>query len=255
MMCYKFFIQFWRVCLLTLSVVGCQSTSTNKPEIVELTKKEYLELIEMSGQWHESKEGIQRLLSVEGDLRMLIGQLDVLVKEETYSKKPVVASSPLNKKFIEIPTALDDKRGSPPAFENTQKDNPIMALKPVQKTQAEKAILSTGTKNELAKIALPTTQPLEAKQVPALYALQVAAVTEQERVQKSLDAVVKKVPDAEKLAVNVEMKNIREQQYYRIKLGAFSDKVTAQAQCDRLKLKQVSCIVSYYTEQGNKGLL
>lgn len=252
MMCYKFFIQFWRVCLLTLSVVGCQSTSTNKPEIVELTKKEYLELIEVSEQWHESKEGIQRLLSVEGDLRMLIGQLDVLVKEETYSEKPVVASTPRHEKFIETLMPLDDKPEPQPVLENVKDDNSTIALKSEQKMPA---IVSTGIKKDLAQPIFPATQPIETNRDLALYALQVAAVTEQERVQKSLDAVVKKAPETERLAVNVEVKNIREQQYYRLKLGAFSDKVAAQAQCDRLKLKQVSCIVSYYTEQGNKGLL
>ncbi|KAF7774189.1 hypothetical protein PCIT_a0592 [Pseudoalteromonas citrea] len=254
-MYYKFFIQFWYICLLVLSITGCKSTSTKKPEIVELTKKEYLELIEVSEQWHESKEGIQRLLSVEGDLRMLIGQLDVLVKEETYSEKPVVASTPRREKFTETLTPLDDKPEPQPVLENVKDDNSIIALKSEQKTPAGKPIVSTVTKKDLAQPISPATQPVETNRASALYALQVAAVTEQERVQKSLDAVVKKAPEAERLAVNVEVKNIREQQYYRLKLGAFSDKFAAQAQCDRLKLKQVSCIVSYYTEQGNTGLL
>lgn len=231
---YKFFKKYMYICLLLVSMAGCKSTSMDKPETVELTKNEYLQLIEVSEQWQEAKDGIQRLLAVESDLKMLIGELDVLVKAQTKEQKQYAQKARRDEAFIE-PVALIDK--------------PSSSVSVIEKTN----VVSISAID--SKAADQHKKAVENKTVTANYALQVAAVTEQERLQKLLAAVVKKAPEAQDLAVNIEVKNIKKQQYYRLKLGAFSDKLAAQTQCERFKLKQVSCIVSYYTKQTHAGLL
>jgi hypothetical protein len=253
----KFYIQLLYVLILVLNVTGCKSTSTDKPEIVELTKKEYQALIEMSEQWRKSKEGIQRLLSVEGDLRVLIGQLDVLVKEETYNTNQTIATNNQGEKRADSKTPRDNKRDSKPNLETAQVDSPpiVVAMRAKENIKLDKPESNSDTQTHSVQKVPPDKPSLKTNKPKAIYALQVAAVTEHDRVKRSLDAVVKKAPEAEKLAVNVEVKNIKQQQYYRLKLGVFSDKLAAQAQCDRLKLKKVNCIVSYYTDQSKSGLL
>ncbi|MGS0496084.1 SPOR domain-containing protein [Pseudoalteromonas mariniglutinosa] len=51
---------------------------------------------------------------------------------------------------------------------------------------------------------------------------------------------------------NVETANVKGITYYRLKLGAYQYQKNAQADCDKLKQQQVSCIVSYYTDNPVK---
>ena len=51
---------------------------------------------------------------------------------------------------------------------------------------------------------------------------------------------------------NVETINVSGVTYYRLKLGAYQNQANAAADCDRLKQRQINCIVSHYTQQPLK---
>ncbi len=51
---------------------------------------------------------------------------------------------------------------------------------------------------------------------------------------------------------NVETINVSGVTYYRLKLGAYQEQANAAADCDKLKQRQINCIVSHYTQQPLK---
>ncbi|WP_083238700.1 SPOR domain-containing protein [Pseudoalteromonas tetraodonis] len=51
---------------------------------------------------------------------------------------------------------------------------------------------------------------------------------------------------------NVETINVSGVTYYRLKLGAYQNQANAAADCDKLKQRQINCIVSHYTQQPLK---
>ncbi|MDQ9093150.1 SPOR domain-containing protein [Pseudoalteromonas haloplanktis] len=101
-------------------------------------------------------------------------------------------------------------------------------------------------------IQAPVAQPQRTP--PALFALQIISVTQQVQLATSWQAMQHKAPSllTGTTIANVETANVKGITYYRLKLGAYQYQKNAQADCDKLKQQQVSCIVSYYTDNPVK---
>ncbi|OUS69517.1 hypothetical protein B5G52_16615 [Pseudoalteromonas sp. A601] len=193
--------------LVCTTFVGCNSTDagnkqsqvTNE-EVVSISATELAQLKESAAQWQQAKPGVERLLVIEQDLKLLINQLNAVVAQESSKAEQAEVTSP------EVKPAA-----------------PVTAVKP--------------------KV---TTQPI--------YALQVASVTQKVRLAKSVADLQGKAPQLfeGKFVANVEPIDVNGVTYYRLKLGAYQYQKNAQADCDKLKQQQVSCIVSHFTDNPIK---
>lgn len=198
-------------CLSTLLIAGCGSTEqaiapavapTNSPLEVAISADELAQLKASAQQWQQAKAGVERLLVIEQDLKLLITQLNAV------ANKPAVS----------------------PASSSAAPVNTNSTI-PAQPTAAKMN---------------NTPQPL--------FALQIAAVTDETRLSQSFNEIKASAADlfSGQFIANVETIDVKGVTYYRLKLGAYQYQNNADADCNALKQRQVSCIVSYYTEQPLK---
>jgi cell division septation protein DedD len=203
-------------CIAALFISGCSTTKTaESPQPMQasanLSEEELAQLKASSQQWQSAKAGVERLLVIEQDLKLLISQLNAVAKQGSASTNTAV-----------VPTA---------------------------KASAETVAPKVAQK---AKVAANTADEKQA--VKALFALQVAAVTDKERLSQSLNQIKASASSLfqGEFVANVETINVSGMTYYRLKLGAYQNQANAAADCDRLKQRQINCIVSHYTQQPLK---
>ncbi len=223
--------------LVMIVLSGCSST-TKPSELAAINQKdtrvsadELAQLKASSQQWQSAKEGVERLLIIEEDLRLLISQLNAVVKEESNSneaeKTPIV--SPL-KKIEKTPQMLSSSVIS-------------QAEKPVLKTEVDET-------NKVKKRTPASSDKAEYIPSTALYALQVAAVTDKTRLKQSLNEIKNKSPELFQgpFIANIENVDIGGVTFYRLKLGAYETQANAKVGCDNLKKREINCVVSHYTQ-------
>lgn len=203
-------------CIAALFISGCSTPKTagsSQPmqASANLSEEELAQLKASSKQWQAAKAGVERLLVIEQDLKLLISQLNAVAKQGSASTNtPVVSTA---------------------------------------KASAETVAPKVAQK---AKVAANTADEKQA--VKALFALQVAAVTDKERLSQSLNQIKASASSLfqGEFVANVETINVSGMTYYRLKLGAYQNQANAAADCDKLKQRQINCIVSHYTQQPLK---
>lgn len=216
---------------------GCSSATkrsdlaaTNQKD-TRISAEELAQLKTSSQQWQSAKEGVERLLIIEEDLKLLISQLNAVVKQEANSNEvpqtPIVSTQ---KKITKAPKT--------PSSTVTVKADKSVAKPLIDET------------NKLKKTTHTNSKTVEELPITALYALQVAAVTDKARLKQSLNEIKSNAPALFQgpLIANIESTNIGGVTYYRLKLGAYETQANAKAGCDKLKKQQINCIVSYYTQ-------
>ena len=203
-------------CIAALFISGCSTTKTaESPQPMQasanLSEAELAQLKASSQQWQAAKAGVERLLVIEQDLKLLISQLNAVAKQSSASTNT-------------------------PAVSTAKASAETVAPKVAQK----------------AKVAANTADEKQA--VKALFALQVAAVTDKERLSQSLNQIKASASSLfqGEFVANVETINVSGMTYYRLKLGAYQNQANAAADCDKLKQRQINCIVSHYTQQPLK---
>lgn len=96
--------------------------------------------------------------------------------------------------------------------------------------------------------------PMASGNLQALFALQIVSVTQQAQLATSWQAIQQKAPSlvTTSAITNVETAQVKGTTYYRLKLGAYQYQKNAQADCDKLKLQQLNCMVTHYTDNPIK---
>ena len=202
-------------CIAVLFISGCSSPKTAvespqpKQASASLSDEELAQLKASSQQWQAAKAGVERLLVIEQDLKLLISQLNAVANQDTASTNTPV-----------VPTAKASAETLSPKV-------------------AQKAQVATNAEKQAVK---------------ALFALQVAAVTDKDRLSQSLNEIKASASSLfqGEFVANVETINVSGVTYYRLKLGAYQEQANAAADCDKLKQRQINCIVSHYTQQPLK---
>ncbi|OLF76265.1 hypothetical protein AWH60_05580 [Pseudoalteromonas haloplanktis] len=211
--CYSILI----ACIAALFISGCstpKNAESPKPmqASANLSEEELAQLKASSQQWQAAKAGVERLLVIEQDLKLLISQLNAVAKQSSASTNtPAVSTAKASAETV-APTKVTQK----------------------------------------AKVAANTADEKQA--VKALFSLQVAAVTDKERLSQSLNQIKASASSLfqGEFVANVETINVSGMTYYRLKLGAYQNQANAAADCDKLKQRQINCIVSHYTQQPLK---
>lgn len=225
-----------------LGLVGCQSAPQTKsagangdPQIMAEKQKEYDQLL---AEWKTLKPGLSRLLAIEGELNLLLGQLEQLSSSLEQSQAPTAIASAYSPESAEaIPTPETTPLPLPADAELVTA--PIAANTP--------SVPDTNSYAEEAAV-------VEEKQTTtsdANFALQVASITDMRRLpivwQEMMDKNRSLLADMEP---NFQRTNVRNTDYYRLKLGGFSTQQEASRKCDDLKSAGVNCIVVDYTSSN-----
>ncbi|MBH0087860.1 MULTISPECIES: SPOR domain-containing protein [unclassified Pseudoalteromonas] len=238
--------------LVMLVLSGCSSTT--KPSEVAATNQkgtrisaeELAQLKASSQQWQSAKEGVERLLIIEEDLKLLISQLNAVVKQEGDSNEAVrsVTISPL-KKVEEKPQTAITKPAIKIEKTSQMLSSPVIAKaeKPVLKPEVDET-------NKVKRITPASSEKAEYIPATARYALQVAAVTDKTRLKQSLNEIKNNSPELFQgpFIANIESVDIGGVTFYRLKLGAYETQANAKAGCDKLKKREINCVVSHYTQ-------
>jgi len=220
-----------------LCLAGCQSspqpknaTANADPQSIAAKQKEYDQLLE---EWKTLKPGLSRLLAIEGELNLLLGQLEQLSSslEENqsptaiaYSASPIVAPAP-----AAVPLPADAELVTAPIALNTLNEPVADTYTEEQEVTEEETVTASN----------------------ANFALQVASITDMRRLPQIWQEMMDKNSEVlANLEPNFQKTNVRNTDYYRLKLGAFSTQQEAARKCSELKMAGVSCIVSEYTSSN-----
>lgn len=219
---------------ILLCLAGCQSNPQSKSasadqQSITAKQKEHDQLLE---EWKTLKPGLTRLLSIEGELNLLLGQLEQLSSSLEENQSPTAIASGYS------PTSLPTPGSEP--ISATLITAPI-----AENTISE--IEVTATNNEQAE----TIAPSPTVATDANFALQVASITDMRRLpilwQEMMDKSRMLLSDLEP---NFQKTHVNNTDYYRLKLGGFSTRQEASQKCNELKAAGMSCIVADYTSSN-----
>ncbi|PHI36890.1 hypothetical protein CBQ28_11325 [Pseudoalteromonas sp. GCY] len=134
-------------------------------------------------------------------------------------------------------------------FEEVQEDLDVIAMQ-LSSTLAKQKDTELLAKQP-ERVEERETKPVEKQDKPvemAEFAIQLASTTEYAKLRQTYEQLKDKLPQGFAASeVNIEQVDIQSTKYYRLKLGAFTDKASAYKGCQQLKRAGLSCLVSHYT--------
>lgn len=217
--------------LITLfCLTGCQSTASphagnNNPasstdlQAYAAKQQDYEQLLQ---EWQTLKPGLSRLLAIEEELHLLLGQLEQLSTSlaENQTNTAISATPVPGNTTSNTPAALAAPEYTSPAF--TQSPTPVEVTSTIHTEQ-------NTAKN-------------------ANYALQVASITEQHQLPLVWQEMRTKNPQLlANMEANVQKTQVKNTDYYRLKLGSFNTQQEASNKCSNLKAAGLPCLVVNYT--------
>lgn len=222
-----------------LCLAGCQSSPQPKNasanadlQTVAAKQKEYDQLLE---EWKTLKPGLSRLLAIEGELNLLLGQLEQLSTSLEESQGPTAIASGYSQPVMPVlepqavPLPADAELVTAPIAVNTPSE-PVADTYTHQQEVAEEEAATVSDAN---------------------FALQVASITDMRRLPQIWQEMMDKNSVLlANLEPNFQKTNVRNTDYYRLKLGGFSTQQEASRKCSELKMAGVSCIVADYTSSN-----
>ena len=228
---------------LGLGLVGCSSNPTHSSgaaatdlKSLALKQQEHAKLLkrhdELLQEWSELKPGLTRLLAIEDELNLLLGQLAQL--SNTLEESGAAESN--TEKMV-----ANTEQSSSAVTHYT----PTPSLHPVQE------IVATADMPEFAPadISSETTETRDvATQIDANFALQVASIPEYYRLPAIWNQLLDKNPQLlANMEPNYQKTNVRNTDYYRLKIGSFVTRQDANRKCNDLKAAGMNCLVVDYT--------
>jgi cell division protein FtsN len=227
-----------------LCLVGCQSNPQPKNaganadlRAIAAKQKEYDQLLE---EWKTLKPGLSRLLSIEGELNLLLGQLEQLSTSLEESQGPTAIASGYSQSATPEPqTAPQPVLQAVPLPADAELVTAPIAMIPSEPE-------ATAYTDDQDFVEKETTTASNAN-----FSLQVASITDMRRLPQIWQEMIDKNPQLlANLEPNFQKTNVRNTDYYRLKVGGFSTQQEASRKCSELKMAGVSCIVADYTSSN-----
>lgn len=182
---------------------------------------------ELLKEWSELKPGLERLLAIEEELNLLLGQLAQLstsLEEETVSSSSNVPAP------------------------SVAHYSPTPSAQPVQETIATAAIPESIPEAESTEDTESTDASHSAD---ANFALQVASIPEYYRLPAIWGQLLDKNPQLlADMKPNYQKTNVKNTDYYRLKIGSFATRQDANRKCNDLKAAGMNCLVVDYTNSN-----
>lgn len=222
-----------------LCLAGCQSNPQSKSaatngnaQTLAAKQQEYDQLLE---EWKTLKPGLSRLLAIEGELNLLLGQLEQLSSSLEESQSPTAIAQSASPVVTPAPAAAPMPL---PA-------DAELVTAPIAVNELREPVADTYS-DEQEEVAEETTTASDAQ-----FALQVASITDMRRLPQIWQEMMDKNSEVlANLEPNFQKTHVNNTDYYRLKLGGFSTKQEASRKCTELKTAGVSCIVADYTSSN-----
>lgn len=228
------------VALLSLfsSLIACssnpmQSSDAEATDLKSLARKqqEHDKLLkrhdELLQEWSELKPGLTRLLAIEEELNLLLGQLAQLSTS------------------LEESTASNESSAPTPSVAHSSPTPLAQPIHEVLTTAEIPEVISSEAPSELAEQA-EVAAPADAN-----FALQVASIPEYYRLPAIWGQLLDKNPQLlANMEPNYQKTNVRNTDYYRLKIGSFATRQDANRKCNDLKAAGMNCLVVDYTSSN-----
>lgn len=202
------------------------SAANNSPEVQQMLQE-----------WKSMKPGIERMLTIEEEMNLLLGQLGKLNEalDESGDGEQQVALAPIDQGLpVQIESGPALHSSASPEIEQTSPaapPTPVAAL-PV----------------ETASVPEAQTDWDESPTHNAQYALQVASIPDKHQLPVVWQELYAQNPDLlADLQPNFQHAFVNNKDYYRLKLGGFETQTQAQTRCRQLKAAGISCLVADYS--------
>lgn len=224
------------VLLFTILVAGCSSTTKEQ----SLSFKEQKRMQQELDEWRKLKPSLKRLVAVEGEIKDLVTVLASINEPvsglQTADVANNVESSVIEKVTFEesslVSESVNKKNQSEAIKTDSDSNTPIIA----------EANTSAGS-NE-GSVTRDDTH-IEEKAVKSAFSLQLAAVTNPDKVQTTWEKLQNRYPDVlSDLDYHTEEVTVSNRLYYRVKAGDYSSYDEAKASCNKLAKAGASCIVN-----------
>lgn len=229
-----------------LSLAACQSTpkqassSTNDATLAQIAAKQQQQ-DQLLKEWQNLKPGLERLLVVEEELNLLLGQLEQLNASLEASEQPVAAVEAPARKPVETQVIPAPQVASAP---------PVQAIAPLAMPVAEE-------EPEAEPVSIPAPAPVHtASSQAGRFALQVASITERHRLPEIWQQLQSKHPRlTSDMEPNFQQTQVRNTDYFRLKLGRFASRQEANSRCNAMQSAGMNCLVVDYTASNFEQLV
>lgn len=196
-------------------------------------------------EWKKMKPGVQRLVAIESELKVLLQTLETVATNPTDQLETADAGSNVQSYVLE-PVSFNDKKLTPPA-----------GILPAEAVRTESATPAPASATMIAKSekVMPPSEPevqaepeitsAPAPQPSRNFSLQLASVTAQDSLESTWQRLQQRYPDQlSDLDFHSEEVIVSNRTYFRVKAGSFDNYDEAKRQCAVLRKSGASCIVN-----------
>jgi len=220
---------------LVITLAGCSSSPEPKQSAANAEMQAEL------NEWKRMKPGVQRLVAIETELKVLLQTLETAALEPTDQLQTADTGPNVQTAVIER-VEFDDKKLTPqPVNANSLGSSASYSSAPLPKSAVQ-----SGDKTNLVATASIEPEPVAAQnQSPTNFSLQLASVTEPTAVESTWQRLQKRYPDVlSDLDLHSEEVIVSNRTYFRVKAGSFDSYDEAKRQCSQLRKSGASCIVN-----------
>jgi cell division protein FtsN len=224
-------------------MVGCQSTAPKAakntsaaPTDLQAYASKQQDYEQLLQEWQTLKPGLSRLLAIEGELNLLLGQLETLSASLAQSQNNAnIASAPA--------------KPSMPVVNTTPVAAPVVRYMPPVVTEKVADTIAETVAEKNSELAIePAVSSANIARADANFALQVASITEPHRLPQMWQKMIDKNPQLlANMEPNFQKTQVKNTDYYRLKVGSFNTQQEANHKCSNLKAAGFPCLVVDYT--------
>lgn len=222
------------MCLLSvISLAGCISTEPAAPQLLSKLSQQQLkdELAAHIDEYQAVKPSIERLVELEGDLRVLITQISDMQKQP-----PNMIILPIEE--IDLVTMEQ-----PSVMDNAQIDQPLQvpSLKAVKGNVPKTALKVSPTS------AYKQCSPAPAQPNANQFAVHVSSFNRADLLSQGWDDAVQLQPSFCGKSAIVQRIAIKNKVFFSLRIGPYVDKPAAKLACTELRSKKQYCRVTDFT--------
>ena len=222
------------MCLLSvISLAGCISTEPAAPQLLSKLSQQQLkdELAAHIDEYQAVKPSIERLVELEGDLRVLITQISDMQKQP--SNMIILPIEEIDLVTMEQPSVMD----------NAHIDQPLQvpSLKAVKGNVPKTALKVSPTS------AYKQCSPAPAQPNANQFAVHVSSFNRADLLSQGWDDAVQLQPSFCGKSAIVQRIAIKNKVFFSLRIGPYVDKPAAKLACTELRSKKQYCRVTDFT--------
>ncbi len=227
-------VVFISLAVVSLVLAGCSSSPAQEQSAAQT------ELQAELAEWKKMKPGVQRLVAIESELKVLLNTLETAAMDPTDQLQSADVGQNVQSYVLE-PVSFNDKKLTP--------EVKTTAAVPAEPTVVNRRQAAAPEPVIQAAAPEPKTEaritPAATSQQNRSFSLQLASVTEQQALESTWQRLQQRYPEQlSDLDFHSEEVIVSNRTYFRVKAGSFDSYDEAKRQCTELRKSGASCIVN-----------